>query len=103
MGKSAFVVQFVQNHFIDEYDPTIEDSYRKQVVISGLMNYQQELSKKNTKKKSASSSTGLFSKLSKFFTGTTESTSVESSESPTSQQQLSKNSSLSFFHLLKKI
>jgi GTPase KRas protein len=24
---------FAQNHFIDEYDPTIEDSYRKQVTI----------------------------------------------------------------------
>ena len=54
MGKSALCIQFIQNHFIDEYDPTIEDSYvsttfyniviyiffdflkRKQVVISGL-------------------------------------------------------------------
>eukprot|EP00727_Mastigamoeba_balamuthi_P007118 m51a1_g3026 putative ras gtpase (210) ;mRNA; f:879255-880303 len=33
VGKSALTVQFVQSHFIDEYDPTIEDSYRKQVVI----------------------------------------------------------------------
>eukprot|EP00002_Diphylleia_rotans_P034096 TRINITY_DN729_c0_g1_i8.p1 TRINITY_DN729_c0_g1~~TRINITY_DN729_c0_g1_i8.p1 ORF type:complete len:528 (+),score=122.99 TRINITY_DN729_c0_g1_i8:59-1642(+) len=36
VGKSALVVQFIQNHFVDEYDPTIEDSYRKQCVISGL-------------------------------------------------------------------
>ncbi|KAH3765380.1 Ras GTPase [Pelomyxa schiedti] len=33
VGKSALTIQYIQNHFIDEYDPTIEDSYRKQVVI----------------------------------------------------------------------
>ncbi|KAF9523207.1 ras-like protein 1 [Crepidotus variabilis] len=33
VGKSALTVQFVQNHFLDEYDPTLEDSYRKQVLI----------------------------------------------------------------------
>jgi len=33
VGKSALVIQLVQNQFVDEYDPTIEDSYRKQVVI----------------------------------------------------------------------
>lgn len=26
---------FLMNSFVDEYDPTIEDSYRKQVVIDG--------------------------------------------------------------------
>ena len=26
-------IQLTQSHFVDEYDPTIEDSYRKQVVI----------------------------------------------------------------------
>eukprot|EP00026_Physarum_polycephalum_P001882 Phypoly_transcript_01885.p1 GENE.Phypoly_transcript_01885~~Phypoly_transcript_01885.p1 ORF type:complete len:979 (+),score=188.07 Phypoly_transcript_01885:120-3056(+) len=36
VGKSALCIQMIQNHFIDEYDPTIEDSYRKQVTISGL-------------------------------------------------------------------
>ena len=36
VGKSALCIQYIQNHFVDEYDPTIEDSYRKQVVISGL-------------------------------------------------------------------
>lgn len=33
VGKSALTIQLIQNHFVDEYDPTIEDSYRKQVVI----------------------------------------------------------------------
>ncbi len=55
MGKSAITIQFIQNHFVDEYDPTvrfrytntfdcllthkahqIEDSYRKQVVVGGI-------------------------------------------------------------------
>ncbi|KAI9313373.1 ras-like protein 3 [Dichotomocladium elegans] len=33
VGKSALTIQFIQSHFVDEYDPTIEDSYRKQTVI----------------------------------------------------------------------
>ena len=33
VGKSALTIQLVQSHFVDEYDPTIEDSYRKQVCI----------------------------------------------------------------------
>jgi len=33
VGKSALTIQLIQNYFVDEYDPTIEDSYRKQVVI----------------------------------------------------------------------
>ena len=33
VGKSALTIQLIQSHFIDEYDPTIEDSYRKQVSI----------------------------------------------------------------------
>uniref|UniRef100_A0A8C0WZ72 small monomeric GTPase n=1 Tax=Castor canadensis TaxID=51338 RepID=A0A8C0WZ72_CASCN len=35
VGKSALTIQLIQNHFVDEYDPAIEDSYRKQVVIDG--------------------------------------------------------------------
>jgi len=35
VGKSALTIQLIQDHFMDEYDPTIEDSYRKQVVIDG--------------------------------------------------------------------
>eukprot|EP01095_Lingulamoeba_sp_RSL-Kostka_P000534 TRINITY_DN10810_c2_g1_i1.p1 TRINITY_DN10810_c2_g1~~TRINITY_DN10810_c2_g1_i1.p1 ORF type:complete len:188 (-),score=59.06 TRINITY_DN10810_c2_g1_i1:79-642(-) len=33
VGKSALTIQLVNNHFVDEYDPTIEDNYRKQVKI----------------------------------------------------------------------
>ena len=33
VGKSALTIQLIQNHFVDEYDPTIEDSYRKQTII----------------------------------------------------------------------
>ena len=36
VGKSALTISFVQNHFIEEYDPTIEDSYRKQVDVDGM-------------------------------------------------------------------
>uniref|UniRef100_A0A914EJW5 small monomeric GTPase n=2 Tax=Acrobeloides nanus TaxID=290746 RepID=A0A914EJW5_9BILA len=35
VGKSALTIQLIQNQFVEEYDPTIEDSYRKQVVIDG--------------------------------------------------------------------
>lgn len=35
VGKSALTVQFVQNIFIEKYDPTIEDSYRKAVEVDG--------------------------------------------------------------------
>ena len=33
VGKSALTIQLIQNQFMEEYDPTIEDSYRKQVVV----------------------------------------------------------------------
>lgn len=35
VGKSSMTIQFVQSHFVEIYDPTIEDSYRKQVGIDG--------------------------------------------------------------------
>jgi len=35
VGKSALSVQFMQNHFITEYDPTIENSYQKTIVVGG--------------------------------------------------------------------
>uniref|UniRef100_A0A158PCB8 Ras family protein n=1 Tax=Angiostrongylus cantonensis TaxID=6313 RepID=A0A158PCB8_ANGCA len=35
VGKSALTVQFVQGQFVSSYDATIEDSYRKHLVIDG--------------------------------------------------------------------
>jgi len=37
VGKSALTVQFVQGIFVEKYDPTIEDSYRKQVEVDNSM------------------------------------------------------------------
>ncbi len=36
VGKSSICIRFTQQVFVNEYDPTIEDSYRKQVVIKGI-------------------------------------------------------------------
>lgn len=33
VGKSSLTLQLVANRFFEFYDPTIEDSYRKQVII----------------------------------------------------------------------
>jgi small GTP-binding protein len=35
VGKSALTIQFIQGSFVEKYDPTIEDSYRKHVEIDG--------------------------------------------------------------------
>lgn len=35
VGKTALTIQLCSNHFVEEYDPTIEDSYRKQAHIDG--------------------------------------------------------------------
>ncbi|TYZ60706.1 hypothetical protein PybrP1_004723 [[Pythium] brassicae (nom. inval.)] len=33
VGKSALTIRLVTDNFLEDYDPTIEDSYRKQTVI----------------------------------------------------------------------
>ena len=33
VGKSALTVQFVSSTFIEKYDPTIEDFYRKEIEV----------------------------------------------------------------------
>jgi len=37
VGKSALTIRLVTDNFLEEYDPTIEDSYRKQVNIDGTV------------------------------------------------------------------
>lgn len=40
VGKSALTIQLIQNHFVDEYDPTIEvrDSLRVYVCFIASIN-----------------------------------------------------------------
>lgn len=33
VGKSCITIQFISEKFVEEYDPTLEDSYRKQVTV----------------------------------------------------------------------
>ncbi len=35
VGKSCITIRYVQDSFVLEYDPTIEDSYRRQVEVDG--------------------------------------------------------------------
>eukprot|EP01080_Neovahlkampfia_damariscottae_P001734 gene1734-503_t len=34
-GKSTLVIKYTMNQLIDEYEPTVEDSHRKQVEVDG--------------------------------------------------------------------
>jgi small GTP-binding protein len=36
VGKSALVIRYITDNFIEDYDPTIEDSYRKNYSIDGV-------------------------------------------------------------------
>eukprot|EP00486_Rosalina_sp_Unknown_P016042 CAMPEP_0201593352 /NCGR_PEP_ID=MMETSP0190_2-20130828/190982_1 /ASSEMBLY_ACC=CAM_ASM_000263 /TAXON_ID=37353 /ORGANISM="Rosalina sp." /LENGTH=147 /DNA_ID=CAMNT_0048052503 /DNA_START=21 /DNA_END=461 /DNA_ORIENTATION=+ len=36
VGKSALTIRLVTDNFLEEYDPTIEDSYCKQVPVDGI-------------------------------------------------------------------
>ncbi|KNC55444.1 uncharacterized protein AMSG_11107 [Thecamonas trahens ATCC 50062] len=35
VGKSALTVRYNSGHFVDNYEPTLEDSYRKTIVLDG--------------------------------------------------------------------
>ena len=36
VGKSALTLRLVTDNFAEDYDPTIEDSYRKQIKVDGI-------------------------------------------------------------------
>ncbi|BGP58296.1 hypothetical protein JCM8202_000942 [Rhodotorula sphaerocarpa] len=36
VGKSAITIRFVHQMFVEKYDPTIEDSYRRNVSVDGI-------------------------------------------------------------------
>ena len=35
VGKSALTIRLITDNFLEEYDPTIEDSYQKTLVVDG--------------------------------------------------------------------
>ena len=43
VGKSALTIQFVQGFFIENYDPTIEDCFRRQMTLSDGQNVALEI------------------------------------------------------------
>lgn len=67
VGKSSITIQFIQNHFVNDYDPTIEDSYRKQVVIKGIPKDGNKSAKKNSKSSKGATGGGGKKKSSSFF------------------------------------
>jgi len=70
VGKSTYTIQFVQNQFVDCYDPTLEDSYRKQVMIPGLKSIEEvdkEKKSKEKEKEKEKEKPGFFSIGKKYF------------------------------------
>jgi len=35
VGKSCLTIQYISNKFVEDYDPTLEDSYRKPITLEG--------------------------------------------------------------------
>lgn len=57
VGKSGITTRYVMDQFIDQYDPTIEDSYRKQVVVKGIPQVKSSGGKKKAKKTATGATT----------------------------------------------
>ncbi|XP_074655604.1 circularly permutated Ras protein 1-like isoform X2 [Tubulanus polymorphus] len=45
VGKSSIVQQYILGTFVENYDPTIEDAYRKKVKITGLKPVEKQVAK----------------------------------------------------------
>lgn len=39
VGKSALTVRFVRNEFVEHYDPTIEEEYRRTIEFNGVVSH----------------------------------------------------------------
>ena len=62
VGKSSITLQFTSGTFIDEYDPTIEDSYRKMIRVPGLKQVAPAAALKKGKQKQCDSATASVDK-----------------------------------------
>lgn len=51
VGKSSITVRYVSDTFVDSYDPTIEDSYRKHVIVKGIPEEMKNAQKGKKKKR----------------------------------------------------
>ncbi|BFZ11808.1 hypothetical protein BsWGS_14847 [Bradybaena similaris] len=51
VGKSCITVRFVSDTFLDDYDPTIEDSYRTMIKVQGLQQISKEKKRRSKRKK----------------------------------------------------